>query len=201
MTTPKLSIKKIDLNPKLVLLILTTLTLSTLALSVFGIKLGAANLKKKSNAVLATQTEIELLTEKVDRNIQLEKKLESLADVELAVNKLLPTEKRQTPLLTEIFTIANINKIPYTEISFNASGSAVSDISQTEELKGAKNIRIYPYSTKSSCQNFDQILSFLRNLAGENGCSVADATSIDELKIEVYLKNETTSTKAPTPAK
>jgi hypothetical protein len=179
------------------------------------LKSTASNFKTKTAEVQSVNTDLDLIADRVNENQRLEKTLVE-NDVSVSIKKVLPVEKSQDILLAEIYSLARKNGITFENVGFVGDGKSPSSISQTEEIKDAKDIRVYPFSASIKCTDFAKVLSLLEDLeknrrkaqisnlnvnpiiqtpgasAVPGGCFGPYKVDVN-LKIEVYLKNEAKS--------
>lgn len=178
-----------------------------------GTYYGNGLLAAKAKKIQEIHADIDLVQEKKAETAKLQKKIDTLADVKDLALKVLPKDKDQASLLAQIYDIAKGFNISLSDISFSSSSKGPSSTSQTEELKDAKSVRVYPLTTGIECVSYPTFLSFLERLevnrrkaqisslsiqpivnkAGEVSTCPNGNISVNDLRIEVYLKNETAS--------
>jgi Tfp pilus assembly protein PilO len=178
------------------------------------------NLKAKTAEIQSVNSDLDLIADRVTENQRLEKTLTDLSDVSVSIKKVLPVEKNQDILLAEIYSLARKNSITLENVGFVGDSKSPSSTSQTEEIKDAKDIRVYPFSASIKCTDFSRVLTLLEDLeknrrkaqisslnvnpviqqpgasTAPGACSGASKVDVN-LKIEVYLKNEAKSPTTP----
>lgn len=180
-----------------------------------GLYYGDQLLAKQATRIATARADDELVDRKKIIKQSLESKINELSQVNELANKFLPDSKNQDTLLAEFYTIAKNNGVIVTSISFDGGTgtgtNAPSSTSQTKPLQNTKNVLYISFNVQAKAVTYDQLLNFLKaietnrrklqviNIGVTPKTDPKDADygklSIDELKVEAYLKdtNETTS--------
>lgn len=121
-------------------------------------------LDEKIQEISSKNVDIEIAHLEKEQLLKLSSRLKELEDLQLKINEILPTEKDQSIIVSQLVAIARENNIGIESIAFESNDNLPSSNSQLSPSTISSQISSIPVSVQSNPVTYSQIKGFLASI-------------------------------------